>query len=54
MGLRRNSLVLHRAIQGERMVRNEKGTIDAFYDTEIVLHIHRNGSSPFFKPEAQI
>ncbi|HHF7374981.1 hypothetical protein [Legionella bozemanae] len=42
-------LVLHRAIQGERMVRNEKGTIDAFYDTEIVLHIHRNGSSPFFQ-----
>ncbi|KTD40605.1 hypothetical protein [Legionella parisiensis] len=42
-------LVLHRAIQGERMVRNEKGTVDAFYDTEIVLHIHRNGSSPFFQ-----
>lgn len=42
-------LVLHRAIQGERMVRNEKGTIDTFYDIEIALHIHRNGSSPFFQ-----
>ncbi|HHF0525797.1 TPA: hypothetical protein ACTUT5_003666 [Legionella anisa] len=42
-------LVLHRAIQGERMVRNEKGTIDTFYDTEIMLHIHRNGSSPFLQ-----
>ncbi|MCE0724393.1 hypothetical protein [Legionella resiliens] len=42
-------LVLHRALQGERMVRNEKGTIDTFYDTEFVLHIHRNGSSPFFQ-----
>ncbi|CAM3057418.1 hypothetical protein LEAN103870_14995 [Legionella anisa] len=41
--------VLHRAIQGERMVRNTKGTIDTFYDHEIVLHLHRNDSSPFIQ-----
>lgn len=40
-------LVLHRAIQGERMVRNERKTIDTFYDHEMILHIHRSGSSPF-------
>lgn len=40
-------MVLHRAIQGERMVRNERKTIDTFYDHEMILHIHRSGSSPF-------
>ncbi|WP_052117514.1 hypothetical protein [Legionella norrlandica] len=40
-------MVLHRAIQGERMERNLKGTIDTSYDNEIVLHLHRNGIAPF-------
>ncbi len=42
-------LVLHRAIQGERMIRNQKGTMDTLYDTEIVLHLYRNGSTPFYQ-----
>lgn len=39
--------VLHRAIQGEHFVRNLEGRIEPFYDHEIVLHLHRNGNSPF-------
>ncbi|KTD72600.1 hypothetical protein [Legionella tucsonensis] len=48
-GTEETLFVLHRAIQGELMVRNKKGTIDTFYDNEIVLHLHRNGSSPFIQ-----
>ena len=42
-------MTLHRGIQGERMVRNSQGRIETMYDTAIVLHLHRNGSSPFFQ-----
>ncbi|WP_454781768.1 hypothetical protein [Legionella sp. WA2022007384] len=42
-------LVLHRAIQGERIVRNPKGTFDTFYDTEIVMHLHTEGQTPFYQ-----
>ncbi|PWY54180.1 hypothetical protein DGG96_18390 [Legionella qingyii] len=42
-------LVLHRAIQGERMVRNSNGRLETFYDTEIVLHLHRDGIAPFYQ-----
>lgn len=48
-GTEETLMVLHRAIQGERMVRNHKGTIDVVYDNEIVLHIHRNGISPSYE-----
>ncbi|STY28523.1 Dot/Icm T4SS effector [Legionella wadsworthii] len=48
-GTEETLFVLHRAIQGERMIRNSKGTIDTFYDNEIVLHLHRNGRSPFMQ-----
>ncbi|HHL3493457.1 TPA: Dot/Icm T4SS effector Lem27 [Legionella pneumophila] len=41
-------MVLHRAIQGERMVRNHEGKIDPVYDHEIILHVHRNGASPSY------
>lgn len=37
---------LHRAIQGERMVRNLEGRIDTLYDTEILLHVHVDGVNP--------
>lgn len=39
--------VLHRAIQGERLVRNTQGTVDTAYDTQIHLHIYHNGHTPF-------
>ncbi|HHF7368079.1 TPA: hypothetical protein ACPSKY_003230 [Legionella bozemanae] len=48
-GTEETLFVLHRAIQGELMVRNKKGTIDTFYDNEIVLHLHRNGNSPYIQ-----
>ncbi|KTD42279.1 hypothetical protein [Legionella parisiensis] len=48
-GAEETLFVLHRAIQGERMERNTKGTIDTFYDHDIVLHLHRDGSSPFIQ-----
>lgn len=48
-GSEESLMVLHRAIQGERMVRNKTGTIDTFYDIEIILHLHRNGVSPFYQ-----
>lgn len=48
-GTEETLFVLHRAIQGERMIRNSKGTIDTFYDNEIVLHLQRNGRSPFIQ-----
>lgn len=41
-------MVLHRAIQGERMVRNHEGRIEPVYDHEIILHVHRNGASPSY------
>jgi hypothetical protein len=40
-------MTLHRAVQGERMVRNPQGMIDTFYDFPILLHVHTNGVSPF-------
>ncbi|KTD82399.1 hypothetical protein [Legionella waltersii] len=40
-------MALHRAVQGERMVRNPSGTIDTFYDFPILLHVYTNGVSPF-------
>lgn len=40
-------MVLHRAIQGERMERNKDGRIDTFRDTEINLHLFRDNRSPF-------
>ena len=46
-GTEETLFILHRAIQGERLVRNQGGIFDTFYDTEIVLNLHRNGSSPF-------
>ncbi|KTD01856.1 hypothetical protein [Fluoribacter gormanii] len=42
-------LVLHRAIQGERMERNLNGKMETFYDTEIVLHLYRDGIAPFYQ-----
>lgn len=42
-------MVLHRAIQGERMVRNHEGRIEPVYDHEIILHVHRNGASPSYQ-----
>ncbi|KGP62847.1 hypothetical protein EP47_14295 [Legionella norrlandica] len=48
-GTEETLMTLHRGIQGERMERNKQGTIDTFHDTAIVLHIHRDGSSPFFQ-----
>ncbi|HBD7178196.1 TPA: Dot/Icm T4SS effector Lem27 [Legionella pneumophila] len=42
-------MVLHRAIQGERMVRNHEGKIEPVYDHEIILHVHRNGASPSYQ-----
>jgi hypothetical protein len=48
-GTEETLMTLHRGIQGERMERNKEGTIDTFRDTEIVLHVHRNGTSPFFQ-----
>lgn len=41
-------MVLHRAIQGERMVRNHEGRVELVYDHEIILHVHRNGASPSY------
>ncbi|WED44422.1 hypothetical protein [Legionella cardiaca] len=48
-GTEETLMVLHRAIQGECMERNKGGSIDTFYDTIIVLHLHRNNASPFFQ-----
>lgn len=40
-------MTLHRAVQGEKMVRNLQDKIDTTYDFEIRLHLHKNGNSPF-------
>ncbi len=48
-GTEETLFVLHRAIQGERLLRNSKGTIDTIYDNKIPLHLHRNDSSPFIQ-----
>lgn len=42
-------LTLHRGVIGERFERNESDRIDTVRDTEITLHIHKNGSSPSFQ-----
>lgn len=39
--------VLHRAIQGERFVRNQEGRTDILYDREIILHLYRNDRIPY-------
>jgi hypothetical protein len=49
-GTEETLFVLHRAIQGEHFVRNPEGRIEPIYDHEILLHLHRNGNSPFPQP----
>lgn len=46
-GTEESLFILHRAIQDERIVRKPNGTVVASYDNEILLHIHKDGSSPF-------
>lgn len=47
-GTEESLMGLHRAIQGERHVRNDFGEIDTTYDNaEICLHLHTNDKSPF-------
>lgn len=46
-GTEETLMVLHRAVQGERLERNTKGTIDTHYDTPINLQVHKNNREIF-------
>ncbi|KTC81881.1 hypothetical protein [Legionella cincinnatiensis] len=41
-GTEETLFVLHRAIQGEHLVRNQEGRAHILYDREIILHLYRN------------